>query len=134
KAALVIEEIKRLVLSMPATTQTNFVVFSDDVRIWRPDRNGRPALVALDDAAKDDLIGRYLPSLVPRGPTNLYGALDAAFQFAGRGLHDKYYAAGFDTLYVLSDGGPTAGAVVDPDEILRRVREVNKLRRITIHT
>ena len=134
KAGLVVEEIKRLVLSMPATTQTNFVVFSDEVRIWRPDRHGRPALVALDDATKDDVVGRFLPSLVPRGPTNLYGALDAAFGFAGRGLHDKYYATGFDTLYVLSDGGPTAGAVTDRDEILRRVREVNALRRITVHT
>jgi Mg-chelatase subunit ChlD len=70
--------------------------------------------------------------LRPNGRTNLHDALNAALDFGGRGLQDKYYAAGFDTLYVITDGAPTAGAVTDKEEILRRVRECNRLRRITI--
>ena len=34
---------------------------------------------------------------------------------------------------MISDGAPTAGEVTDKDEIRRRVRETNKLRRIAIH-
>lgn len=132
KAALVVQELKRLIMSLPDGALVNIVVFSDTVRVWRQD-NGRPALVKLDDNARDDLLSNFLDSLRPNGPTNLYDALDKALEFGGRGLHDKYYGAGFDTLYVITDGAPTAGPVVDKDEIRRRVRETNQLRRIAIH-
>ena len=132
KAALVVSEMKKLIMALPDGALVNLIVFSDEVRIWRQEGN-RPALVKLDDVARDDLLGNFLDTLRPDGPTNLYDALDKALDFGGRGLHDKYYAAGFDTLYVITDGAPTAGAVVDKDEIRRRVRETNQLRRIAIH-
>jgi len=132
KAALVIAEMKKLIMSMPDGALVNLVVFSDEVRTWRQEGN-RPALVKLDDEARDDLLGNFLDGLRPNGPTNLHDALSTALEFGGRGLHDKYYAAAFDTLYVISDGAPTAGAVVDKDEIRRRVRETNQLRRVAIH-
>lgn len=133
KAALVVAEMKKIVMALPDGAMFNAIVFSDEVRVWRQDRDGRPALVKLDDETRDDLLGSYLDGLKPKGPTNLYGALDKALDFGGRGLFDKYYEAGFDTLYVLSDGAPSWGDVTDPDEIRRRVRATNGLRRITIH-
>ena len=132
KAALVIAEMKKLIMSLPDGALVNLVVFSDEVRTWRQEGN-RPALVKLDDEARDDLLGSFLDSLRPNGPTNLYDALSTALDFGGRGLHDKYYAAAFDTLYVITDGAPTAGPIVDKDEIRRRVRETNQLRRVTIN-
>src|SRR5690606_20020863 len=71
--------------------------------------------------------------LRPNGPTNLYDALQAALGFGGRGLYDKYYGAGFDTLYVITDGAPTAGPITDKLEIRKRVREANQLRKVAIH-
>lgn len=132
KAKLVVEEIKKLVMSLPDGALCNFVVFSEDVRIWRAE-GSRPALVALDDDARDELLGSFLDGLRPQGPTNLYDALQAALGFGGRGLYDKYYAAGFDTLYVITDGAPTAGPVTDKQEIRKRVREANQLRKVAIH-
>ena len=132
KAALVVNEMKRLAMSLPDGALINLVVFSDEVRIWRLE-GSRPALVKLDDEARDDLLGTFLDSLRPVGSTNLHGALNAALDFGGRGLFDKYYAAGFDTLYVISDGAPTAGAIVDKDEIRRVVREANQLRKVAIN-
>lgn len=132
KAELVVSELKKLVMSLPDGALINLVVFSDEVRVWR-EEGGRPALVRLDDETRDDLLGNFLDRLRPNGPTNLYGALAKALDFGGRGLHDRYYAAGFDTLYVITDGAPTAGEVTDKDEIRRRVREANGLRKIAIH-
>jgi hypothetical protein len=132
KAALVVQELKKLIMSLPDGALVNLVVFSDEVRVWRQE-GGRPALVKLDDEARDDLLGNFLDSLRPSGPTNLYDAMNRALDFGGRGLHDKYYAAGFDTLYVITDGAPTAGEIVDKDEIRRRVREANQLRKVSIH-
>lgn len=132
KAELVVTELKKLVMSLPDGALCNFVVFSDDVRIWRAEGN-RPALVKLDDESRDDLMGNFLDGLRPNGPTNLYEALQTALGFGGRGLYDKYYGAGFDTLYVITDGAPTAGPVTDKQEIRKRVREANGLRKIAIH-
>lgn len=134
KAKLVVDELRRIVLALPEQSYFNIVVFSDGVRVWRPSRAGRPELVRLNDDARDDLLGSFLQSLQPRGPTNLYGALDTAIGFAGgQGLKDKYYDVGFDTIYVLSDGAPSYGPVTDKDEIRRLVRETNRLKRLTIH-
>src|SRR5690606_23339967 len=133
KAKLVVEELKRIVMSLPDGSHFNVVVFSDDVRVWRPTRDGLPELVAMNDETRDDLLGNFLDALQPRGPTNLYGALDRAVGFAGRGLTDRHYALGFDTVYVLSDGAPSFGAVTDKDEIRRLVAESNRLKRLTIH-
>lgn len=133
KAQLVVAEMKKLVMSMPDGAQFNLVVFSDEVRCWRQDREGLPTLVKLDDTARDDLVGSFLDALKPQGATNLYGALDKALGFGGRGLFDKFYETAFDTLYVLSDGAPSWGEVTDKDEIRRRVRETNGLRRIAIN-
>jgi hypothetical protein len=112
----------------------NIIVFGDDVRPWRADKNGRPALVKMNDGHRDDLLGGYLDNLQPSGLTNLYGALEAALSIGGRGLHDKYYGLGYDTLYVLSDGAPTTGKITDTKEILRVVRETNGLKRLSINT
>lgn len=132
KAELVVKELKQLVMSLPDGALCNFIVFSSDVQIWRAEGE-RPALVKLDDESRDDLLGNFLDGLRPNGPTNLYDALQAALGFGGRGLYDKYYGAGFDTLYVITDGAPTAGPITDKLEIRKRVREANNLRKIAIH-
>ncbi len=133
KHKLVMEELKKIVMSMPDGSGFNLIAFSDAVQIWRASELGKPMLVKLDDHARDELLGTFLDSLHPNGPTNLYAALNAGLDFAGGGLTDKNYDVGFDTLYVLSDGAPSCGEVTDRDEIRRRVREVNGLRRITIN-
>jgi len=132
KAQLVVSEMRKMIMALPDNTVFNIIVFNDKVRIWRAQRM-RPALVRLNDDARDDLLANFLDSLHPRGLTNLHAALDRAFDFGGRGLFDKHYQAGFDTIYILSDGAPTTGKVTDTDEILRLVNEVNRLRRITIN-
>lgn len=59
---------------------------------------------------------------MPEGASNLHDALDAA-------LRD----GNVDTIFALSDGAPTAGKLLDADDILRAVRRLNRFRRIAIH-
>ncbi len=66
---------------------------------------------------------KFINSAQPIGATNIYDPLEEA-------LKDKYV----DTIYLLSDGYPTAGKVQDPKEILRSIREMNHLRSIQINT
>ncbi|MBI3098673.1 MAG: HEAT repeat domain-containing protein [Planctomycetes bacterium] len=66
--------------------------------------------------------------------TNLWFALQEAFRIAGMGVNDKNYAPAVDTIFVLSDGLPTAGEITDGEQIIRGLRAMNKLKKITIHT
>ena len=134
KARLVVEELKKIVMSLSDGSVFNVIVFGDEVRVWRQRRDGRPDLVHINDETRDDLLGSYLDSLRPAGATNLYGALSMALDFQGRGLHDKYYELGFDTVYIMSDGEPSWGEVIDTDEILEKVRTANALKRLTLNT
>jgi len=44
------------------------------------------------------------------------------------------YTVPLDTIFFLSDGRPSHGDFVDPDDILREVRLANELRKVVIHT
>ena len=97
-------------------TRFNIVFFHTQVRAW-----GRKLMPATR-ANQKKAVG-FVRSTRPMGATNLYGALELAFQ-------DK----DADTIYLLSDGSPTAGEIVDPARIAREVLSWNLLRRMVIHT
>ncbi len=97
-------------------TRFNIVFFHTRVRAW-----GKKLMWAV--RANQEKAVRFVKSTLPTGPTNLYGALKAAFR-------DK----DADTIYLLSDGSPTAGEVIDPAAIAKEVLSWNRTRRIVIHT
>jgi len=68
------------------------------------------------------------------GKTNTYAALMTALGVDEDGDETEDYESELDTIFFLSDGRPSEGRFTDPEDILREVREVNRLRRIVIHT
>lgn len=56
------------------------------------------------------------------GGTNIYDALLAA-----------YDDPRIDTIYLLTDGSPTAGSVIEPAEIRERIRRLNRSRKVQIN-
>ena len=66
---------------------------------------------------------RFLERQGANGGTNTYAALRMAF--------DRFPEA--DTIYFLSDGSPTVGAVISQELILYRVHRWNASRRVRIH-
>ena len=60
--------------------------------------------------------------LRPVGGTNIYGALQTAFDDPD-----------IDTIYLLTDGQPSGGLIVDPVEIADQVARWNGSRRLRIH-
>ena len=57
-----------------------------------------------------------------RGGTNIYGAVELAFEDPD-----------VDTIYLLTDGEPTHGVIVDPMELAAEVIRWNHTRRVRIH-
>ena len=93
----------------------NVVSFDDSPASWSNRLKG------LDDATRKRA-RTFVERLGAGGGTNLFGALEEAFDDAN-----------VDTIYVLSDGEPTTGTVLDPALIREHVRTWNRGRGVVVH-
>ncbi|HXX93579.1 MAG TPA: HEAT repeat domain-containing protein [Planctomycetota bacterium] len=109
------KELVRVLGALGKEAQADVIFFDDRLEPFAkqlmPVKPNLPKMLALIQQVK------------PRGRTNIFDALDLAMQLKE-----------VDTIYFLSDGDPTDGRVIDPADILREVRRLNRLRQIVIHT
>jgi hypothetical protein len=77
----------------------------------------------------------FIDRLDPIGPTNIYDPLEKGLAFAAAGpLADKIAKGGVDTIYFLTDGMPNTGQVPNAPDILVKIKELNKTKKVKIHT
>lgn len=108
-------ELRKVLEIVPRDFMVNLIPYSSGVTaLWQE-------LEVADDPNKDKIKKRIL-GMRPGGGTNIYGALERAFE-------DR----NVDTIYLLTDGEPSAGAVVNADEIADEVARWNHLRQIVVH-
>ena len=93
----------------------NVILFATDAE------GGTERLQPVDEKAIAAAM-RTVAARKPNGPTNLYGGLERAFADPD-----------VDTIYLLSDGSPTAGPILDPALLAAEVRKWNRFRRLAIH-
>jgi HEAT repeat protein len=141
-------ELIRTIQALEDYVDFNVISFATHVKEWKKDLvkanvlNKSSAtdwvrrLVAIGGASKEDLAQAGLTGSanLEAGKTNTYGALIAALDAEDKSAKDKGYVVELDTIFFLSDGRPTVGEYVDPQDVLREIREANKLRKIVIHT
>lgn len=93
----------------------NLITFAGQVQqVWDKLRRATPQ-------NREELLDA-LAKAAPTGGTNIFDALETAF-------HDTTV----DTIYLLTDGEPTVGRLVNPDEICEEVERWNTKRQIVIH-
>ena len=112
---VVTDELAATLESFPTDGRFNLIFFSSRVRCWKRrlvERDADSLAQAVD----------YARSQRPNGSTALYDGLVAA-------LEDEEV----DTIVLLTDGQPTAGAIEDATEILADVAMRNELREVVIH-
>jgi hypothetical protein len=141
-------ELQRTIERLESYVEINILAFATKVKPWKKSLvkcnvlNKRSAidwvgrLEALGGTSKEGLARAGLTGAanLEAGKTNTYGVLMRALDVAGRGTHDQSYEIAVDTIFFLSDGRPTVGELVDPDDILREVKVANELRKVVIHT
>ena len=110
-------ELTRCIDSLEENSLFNLVVFSSDVTKWLAEGISDAKGANREDAKS------YVDKLGADGGTTLYGALKEAFADMD-----------VDTIFVLSDGEPSVGEVIDPGAIRERVREWNEHRHIVINS
>jgi HEAT repeat protein len=119
-------ELIRAIESLPSEATFNVVLFRANVVTWNQAmQNATPANKA---ALKE-----WVLTMGPSGSTNLFEAMEQAFTLAGRGSFDRHYRAAVDTIFLLTDGSPTAGRIQNTNDIVKEIGIINDLRRIAIH-
>lgn len=78
-------------------------------------------LIEMDDVLREDAL-LFVEGLRAAGGTNVYEGLAAAFE-------DEYV----DTIYLLTDGDPSSGAITDAVELREEVERWNSVRGVRIH-
>jgi hypothetical protein len=111
------DEMKRCLEKLDSGAFFNVMIFSSGVEKWTDG-----ALVPCDDAHRAQALA-YVDKLLAFGGTNLYDSLKEAFADPE-----------VDTIFVMSDGEPSAGEVVEPFLIREHVAQWNENRRVVINT
>lgn len=115
RLATVAVELDRTLAGFPPGGRFNLLFFSDRVRRWRR------ALVERDEAALE-AAHDFIRSQRAVGGTGLHAGLVEA-------LEDLEV----DTLVLLTDGEPTEGRLIRPDDILADLELRNELRGVVVH-
>jgi predicted Fe-Mo cluster-binding NifX family protein len=74
------------------------------------------------------------------GATNIYDPLEKAFQFtedpgkAKPGIVGQPVAKGVEVIFLLSDGMPNFGQIQQAGAIIKKIAEINKLKKVIINT
>ncbi len=116
------------------------IVYNHEVQWWKKELI--PATKPNIAQAQD-----FVKNLKATNLTNTFGALEEAFNMAGRGSFDKNYNSGVDTIILISDGLPSTGKFIvqfgknDKEELrektvtafLDAVVRLNQMRRIKIN-
>lgn len=118
--AIRLDEAKRQLLRvlglMPKTAKANVIAFGGEAKAMGS------KLEALSPA-RQQAAATFVGALEPKGPTNVHDALWLAFADPE-----------VDTIFLLTDGFPSAGPVVDTKALLSAVQRWNLGRSLRIHT
>jgi hypothetical protein len=109
------QQLTSVLEALPADCHVNLVTFSGKVEaVWE---QLRPA----SSDNKQDIL-KQVKRLVADSNTNIFDAIELA-----------YKDPEVDTIYLLTDGEPTTGRLVAPEDILDEVLRWNRQRQIVIH-
>lgn len=116
-------ELKKVLAMLPDGTEFNVIFYNHLVEPMSE------TLIVLNKETRRRAY-EFIDPIEPSGATNISDSLFKALTFSGPA--DKLSKSGVDTVYLLSDGMPTAG-ITDTQEILEKMQTANQLRKVAVH-
>ena len=121
-------QLKRALALLPDGVHFNVVFYNHEYTILSQ------KMVKLDRRTRKRAF-EFIDKAGPVGGTNCYDPIEKGLSFAAEGvLGNKIAKMGVDTIFFLTDGLPNAGQVPRADEIVVKVKELNKTRKVKINT
>lgn len=121
-------ELQAAIDALPEKASFNLVSFDGNANAKSWNRDMLPAT-----ARNREKFKKYVDGVRPDGGTNLWSALETALKIKSLVYGDRY-ETNVDEIFILSDGAPSVGEVLDPIQILRLVKESNKFSKMRINT
>ena len=120
-------ELKRACDALPANAQFNLVSFNGNPKSksWKDD------LVPANEKNRE-AFKKYVDEMRADGGTNVWAGMETALKLQSL-TYGSRYETSVDEMFVVSDGAPTVGEVLDPLEILRLVSESNRWAGVRIN-
>jgi len=121
-------QLKRTLAMMPDGVEFNLIFYSHEWTILSE------RMLKLSAGTRKTAY-EFIDKLDPFGPTNVYDPLEKGLAYSSAGaMAEKIAKSGVDTIYFLTDGMPNAGQVPKADDILVKIRDLNKTKKVKIHT
>ncbi len=106
----------------------NVVAYAAEVRVFKSGKM-MPAT-----RGNKDKVFKWIDNLEAIGATNIFDAIEQAFEIIDTRKAKKQFEKGADTIFLMTDGMPNRGKITDPVLIREEVRKMNRERKLTIHT
>lgn len=130
------EELKKAIMGLTSKegdergeATFNIVIFATTVTVYKPGK-----MVEATAEAKKAALKWIDENVVPTDLTNIFDAIEQAFNIVSATSDAKNLKKGADTIFLMTDGAPNRGKFFEPDLILKEVKRMNATRKITIHT
>ncbi|MHC5011015.1 MAG: HEAT repeat domain-containing protein [Planctomycetota bacterium] len=107
----------------------NIVIFSTYIEVYKPGK-----MVVATRKAKEKAMDWIDEKVVATSQTNIFDAVEQAFNVISATSDSRNLSKGADTMFLMTDGFPNRGRFSDPELILVEVKQMNRTRKITIHT
>ncbi len=120
-------ELRGAVKGLPVDSKFNVIFFSGGTKKWRKN------LVQATQKNKKALFS-YIAKIHPNGGTALYDGMKEGLHVKELRKRGDRYSSSVDEIFLLSDGMPSVGEILDPEEILIRIREWNLGANVRINT
>lgn len=135
-------ELKKAIQSLSATDEDargaasfNIVVYATDVTVYKPGKMIVATKSAKEKANKWIDENVRAQKTIATQMTNIYDAVEQAFNIISDKKDAKNLKKGADTLFLMTDGAPNRGKFFVHEEILlRELKRLNETRKITVHT
>ncbi len=121
-------QLKRTIAMIPDGVEFNVIFYSHEWTIL----SERMLKLSADTRKR---AFEFIDRVQPFGPTNIYDPLEKGLSFASAGaMAEKLNRSGVDTIFFLTDGMPNTGQVPNAADILVKIRELNRARKVKINT
>jgi hypothetical protein len=122
------EALRKVIQEMPEATKFNFITYNGNPKaeVWNKD------MIAATAKNKEKAL-KFVEAFRPDGGTNMWAGLEEGLKMKSLVYGDRYETT-VDEMFVVSDGAPSVGDIVDAQEILNLVTETNRFSKVRINT
>ena len=122
------KQLHKVIGDLPETSKFNFITYNGNPKpeVWNKD-------LLLANSQNKNRAFDFVDKMRADGGTNMWSGLEEGLKMKSL-VYGERYASNVDEIFLVSDGAPSVGEIIDPAEILQLVTETNKFSKVRLNT